>query len=163
MTMHQTLPAIATLAIAVGLQSPGAASPSAPIELSGQPAGQHRVIAMYANSGDLHSQTIPAQTFTTIDQATIQCPATTCTLALSAMQSIKSADSQGEWAIVGVVDGQNLLYSYQGFEPIASYLTGNWQGNYTVSEGTHIVTFQIYADVSVLFNVWSDSVNIITH
>ena len=152
MRISKISPAIAGLAIMVGLQSPGYAS-------------EHRVLSMYMNSGNANKQQVTSGTETTVDETTIQCRRDTCTLALSAMLEIHSADYQGEWGIVAMVDGQYVdspYGPYQGYEPIASYVTGSWQGNYTVSRGPHTVTFQIYPQISVLLDQWSDTVVITT-
>lgn len=152
MRINRIVPAIAGLVIAVGLQTPGFAI-------------EHEVLGMYVNSGDLNKLQVAPGTETTFDSTTIHCPKDTCTLALSAMLEIHSADYQGEWGIVAMVDGQYVdspYGPYQGFEPIASYVTGNWQGNYPVSRGPHTVTFQIYPQISVLLDQWSDTVIIAT-
>jgi hypothetical protein len=144
--------AIAGLAIVVGIQTPGFAS-------------EHEVLKMYVNSGDLNKLQVAPGTETTFDETTVTCPRDTCTLALSAMLEIHSADYPGEWGIVAMVDGQYVdspYGPYQGFEPIASYVTGSWQGNYLVSKGPHSVTFQIYPQISVLLDQWSDTVTITT-
>jgi hypothetical protein len=127
-------------------------------------AAEHHVLKVYTNAGNVGKQQVPAGVNTTLDQTTINCPRTTCTFILSAMQSIESADSQGEWAIVGQVDGIDVNGGapYQGFEPIASYVTGSWQGSYQVTQGVHTVTFAIYPMISVILNQWSDTVLITT-
>lgn len=152
MRINRIVPAIAGLAIAVGLQTPAVAL-------------EHEVLGMYVNSGNANALELAAGTETTLDETTINCPRDTCTLALSAMQEIVSAVSQGEWGIVAKVDG-NYVDSpygpYQGLLPIAYYVTGNWQGKYSVSKGPHTVTFQIYPSAQVQMLQWSDSVFITT-
>ena len=111
MRTNSIVPAIAGLAISVALQAPGFAS-------------EHEVLGVYVNSGDLNKLQVPPGTETTFDSTTIHCPRETCTLALSAMLEIHSADYQGEWGIVAMVDGQYVdspYGPYQGYEPIAKH------------------------------------------
>ena len=139
---------IAGVAVAVGFLSPGFAA-----------AGEHRVIDMYGNSGNANSREILPSVDTVVDQATITCPKATCTLALSAMQAIEDGDGTHEWAILAFVDGASVgPPNYQGFLPTNNYLTGNWQGKYTVNQGAHVVSFQIFGEAYFILDGWSDSV-----
>jgi predicted ribosomally synthesized peptide with SipW-like signal peptide len=69
------------------------------------PGGEHKVLDMYINAGNANEEEISPDVYTTVDQGTIDCVKTTCTLALSAMQETESADESGEWRIVALVDG----------------------------------------------------------
>jgi hypothetical protein len=158
--------ALATGAVLLSLTSPRTVHALGEQVICGlSTPGSAVVLGLYVNSGDLNKLQVPPGAETTFDSTTVHCPRGTCTLALSAMLEIHSADYQGEWGIVAMVDGQYVdspYGPYQGFEPIASYATGNWQGNYPVSRGPHTVTFQIYPQISVLLDQWSDSVFIAT-
>jgi hypothetical protein len=149
------VPAIVGMAIAVGVLSPGfAAAPNVA-------AGEHHVIAMYANGGNANSEEIQPSVDTVVDQATITCPKPTCTLALSAMQAIEDGDGTHEWAILAFVDGAEVgSPNYQGLLPINNYLTGNWQGSFAVSQGHHVVSFQIFGEANFILDSWSDSVTV---
>jgi hypothetical protein len=169
MTMHRCMPAAAGLALSLFASTPGmawedAATPPAGGTQQPLPAGEHKVVAIYANSGNGNGTQQLAVGYTTLDQTKITCPKTTCTLMLSGMQEIESADSQGEWQIYAQVDGHGVDDGvYQGYEPVSNfYLTGNWQGKYTVSQGTHTIDFETYVQVSALLDQWSDTVTITT-
>jgi hypothetical protein len=83
MSINKIVPAIAGLAIAIGPQAPGFAT-------------EHEVLGLYVNSGDLNKLQVPPGAETTFDSTTVHCPRETCTLALSAMLEIHSADYQGD-------------------------------------------------------------------
>jgi hypothetical protein len=152
-TMNTLIPAIAGLAIAVGLQTPGFAVEQKLF------AGEHKVIGMYVNAGNANSQEILPGVDTTVDQATISCPKATCTLALSAMLAIEDGDGAHEWQIVVLVDGKTVGSPlWQGVLPTNYYLTGSWQGKYVASKGSHVVTFQIYGASNFILDDWSDTV-----
>ena len=167
MTTNRIIPPAAGLAISMFFWAPGfAADDQAAIatEQSHQPlpAGEHKVVAIYANTGDPYQQ-LPLG-YTKVDHTTVTCPKASCTLVLSGMQEIVSADSQGEWQIYAQVDGHGVDAGvYQGYEPVPNfYLTGNWQGKYTVSQGVHTIDFETYLQVSVILVHWSDTVMITT-
>jgi len=128
------------------------------------PAGEHKVLEMYINAGNANEEEISPDVYTTVDQGTIDCVKSTCTLALSAMQETESADEAGEWRIVALVDGTAVDGGpWQGPVPLDNiYLIGNWQGMYAVSKGSHTVTFQIYSQASLQLDEWSDTVTITT-
>jgi hypothetical protein len=149
------VPAIAGLAIVGGVLSPGLAA------VPDVAAGEHHVIAMYANSGNANSEEILPSVDTVVDRATISCPKPTCTLVLSAMQAIEDGDGMHEWAILGFVDGIQVgSPNYQGFLPTNNYLSGNWQGSAAVSQGRHAVSFQIFGEANFILDSWSDSVTV---
>ena len=76
----------------------------------------------------------------------------------------ESADESGEWRIVVLVDGTDVDGGpWQGPVPLDNiYLVGNWQGAYSVTKGSHTVTFQIYSQASLQLDQWSDTVAITT-
>jgi hypothetical protein len=155
LAQRRVTPAILALAIAAGIQTPGYAA------MQNLLAGEHKVIGMYINAGNANQKQIAGGTDTTVDQAAIYCPQTSCTLALSAMQEVEDGDGTHEWQIIALVDGQNVGPQWQGILPTNYYITGNWQGKYAVAKGSHTVTFQIFGEApDFLLDSWADSVTI---
>jgi hypothetical protein len=135
----------------------------APVAYEQAFAAEQKVVAMYVNSGNANSEEIAPGVPTSVDQTTITCPKPTCTLALTAMQAIEDGNGSIEWSILATVDGNPVgSPNYQGFLPNNNYLTGNWQGNYAVRMGQHLVTFQIFGEANFILDSWSDTVAILT-
>ena len=94
---------------------------------------------------------------TTIDQQTVYCDYSSCTLAMSIMANVGQATCKNEWAIVGLVDGVSVDGG-----PLVDALpdggvtqTHGWQGIYTTPFGSHTLTFQLYLPCAANANQWS--------
>lgn len=141
----KVFPLVAAIAAAVAApgQSPAATSPS------------HKALYEVLNSGN-PGQTLSAG-FTTIDTESVKCSYSTCTVSMEIMQNVDKATCTDEWAIVGLVDGNSVDGGpYQNILPTSGkYQTRSWQGQYTMSQGTHTLAYQINLPCSANANQWS--------
>lgn len=161
--MTKTIALFAVLGLIAGSQAAGAAPPQAfaipgfKMQRPPLPAGEHKPFATYVNQLQANVS-VPAATFVDLDQATLTCPKPTCTLSLSAMQQVGVAQGSGRWAINVNVDSTTVNgAAFQGFIPVSNFAVGNWQGSYTVTQGTHTVTLQAYGEVDYIVPFWSDT------
>ncbi len=166
--MNRTIAALAGLAMMFCFQPPGLAAPSGPTFAPGfhqkprLPAGEHKAVATYVNSGNTPTH-IGIVTWTTLDEATVKCPKKTCTLAMTAMQTPGMASTEGApWGIVVLVDGSDVDGGpYQGVLPTTSYVTGNWQGQMAVAGGPHTITWQTVGGADYTMSQWADTATVL--
>jgi hypothetical protein len=124
------------------------------------PAGEHKIIGTYVNQFEANA-TVPANTFFTLDQTTLSCPKPTCTLWMTMMQQVGAPSGSGRWAVNVNVDGTTVNGAvFQGFIPPSNFAVGNWQGEVSVTQGTHTVTFQTYGEVAYVAPFWADSASV---
>jgi hypothetical protein len=96
--------------------------------------------------------------YTTMETATVQCNGGSgCMLSMRIMSNIGNAHCTGQWAIVGLIDGNSVDGGpFQDVVGNNQYThTGTWQGAIQVGEGTHTVTFQLNVPCTVKANQWS--------
>jgi hypothetical protein len=95
--------------------------------------------------------------YSTIEQASVYCGYSRCTFGLSMMANVGTATCKSEWAIVGLVDGNYVDGGplLETFPNAGKTQTHVWQGVYTVSSGSHTITFQVYLPCSANVNQWS--------
>ena len=126
----------------------------------GAPAGAaqlHKVKQVILDAGN------PGKTlstgYTTLEQTTIQCTiGFDCTLAMRIMANVGQATCKGEWAVVGLVDGNTVDGGplVEALPSAGNTQTNIWQGMYTIlGTTTHKVTFQLYLPCSANLNQWS--------
>ena len=134
--------------LATTISSAQAKSPSAPTV-------RHKFTYAVIESGNL-GKTL-AKGYTTVEQATVYCYYSACTLGLSIMANVGEATCKSEWAIVGLVDG-----NYVDGGPLVESLPNSgetqshvWQGVYRVGAGNHTISFQLYLPCSANANQWS--------
>lgn len=98
-----------------------------------------------------------ASGYTTVEHKDIWCGYSTCTFAMSIMANVGEATCKGEWAIVGLVDGNSVDGGplLEALPNAGSTQTHMWQGIYTAYEGYHNVEFQLYLPCSANANQWS--------
>lgn len=117
----------------------------------------HTVLGAILQSGN-PGQTL-SQGYTTIDTESMQCVYSEgCTLGMTIMSAVSKATcTQKEWAIVALVDGNSVDGG-----PFVDSLPGsgktqtrNWEGAYTVSNGTHTITFELYVPCPTTADQWS--------
>ncbi len=115
MRIEKIIPAVATLALAMGFQGHALAagrSTTAVAERQVQPPNnlavpKHTVLLTYANAGI--GDAVPALTFTDVDSYKVSCKKPTCMLEISAMmQATFSDDATKPWAIPVWVDGNSV-------------------------------------------------------
>lgn len=115
----------------------------------------HKVLSTVLDSGN------PGQTlsggYTTMETAGVKCTYSTCTVSMQIMASVGKATCTSEWAIIGLVDGNSVDGGpYQNQLPSnGKYQARTWQGQYTISNGSHTVAFQIYLPCSANAYQWS--------
>jgi hypothetical protein len=169
MQIKKLVPAVATLALAMGVQGhalAGGRSTTAVSERQVQPpdsraVAKHTVLLTYANAGIGGS--VDALTFTDVDSYKVNCKKPTCMLEITTMQQATfSDDSTKPWAIPVWVDGNSVDGGpYVG--ALSSFaVMGNWQGRYAVTEGVHTVLFQTYGQANYSIGHWADSVTVTT-
>jgi hypothetical protein len=73
------------------------------------------------------------------------------------MSSISEATCQGEWSIIGLVDGNSVDGGpFEGSLPASGLeRTGTWQGLYRTGSGNHTLSFQLHVPCSVNAGQWS--------
>jgi len=169
MRIAKIIPAVATLALAMGFQGHALAagrSITAVAERQVQPPNnlavpKHTVLLTYANAGI--GGAVPALTFTDVDSYKVSCKKPTCMLEISAMmQATFSDDATKPWAIPVWVDGNSVDGGpYVG--TLSSFaVMGNWQGRVAVTQGNHTVLFQTYGQANYSMGHWADTVTVTT-
>lgn len=96
--------------------------------------------------------------YTTIEHQEVWCGSySSCTIAMSIMANVGEATCREEWEIVGLVDGNSVDGGTQlDVLPLAGNTqTRTWQGVYSVAEGYHTVSFELYLPCSANANQWS--------
>jgi hypothetical protein len=147
MDLRNLVPFVAAMA-ATGIACSHASEPSAATT-------EHLLKSVILESGN------PGNTLTkgysSIEQASVYCGYSVCTLGMRIMSNVGTATCKSEWAIVGLVDG-----NYVDGGPLLESLpnagetqTHVWQGMYTVGVGNHTITFQLYLPCSANANQWS--------
>jgi hypothetical protein len=99
-----------------------------------------------------------AKGYTTLETATMQCERLGgCMISMRIMSAISEATCKGQWAIVGLVDGNSVDGGpYQeGLPPSGETHTGTWQGAIQVKDGTHTVAFQLNVPCPATADQWS--------
>jgi hypothetical protein len=147
MDLRIFVPFVAAMA-ATGIACAHASEPSAATT-------RHHPKSIILESGNL-GKTL-TKGYSNIEQASVYCGYSVCTLGLSMMSNVGTATCKSEWAIVGLVDG-----NYVDGGPLVESLpnagetqTHIWHGVYTVGVGNHTITFQLYLPCSANANQWS--------
>jgi hypothetical protein len=127
----------------------------------------HDIVKVYLASG-VGRQHLPT-TGAVIDKTQVECPhsVTSCTLALSAMDSVCVRVGGGirEWQIIVMVDGQRVDQQQlwqPGYVNGRSCATGTWQGTYPVAPGPHEVELVTAPLSSVEQGPWSVNYTVTT-
>ena len=138
----------AAVTVATGIACAHASEPSADTTI-------HHQKNLILESGNL-GKTL-TKGYTTIEQASMYCGYSSCTIGMSIMSNVGTATCKSEWAIVGLVDG-----NYVDGGPLLESLpnagetqTHVWHGVYTVGAGSHTISFQLYLPCSANANQWS--------
>ena len=144
MITNRILPIAAGVAVALAAPTTAPASSTT-----------HKVLNTILESGNT-GQTL-ATGYTTMETATDKCGYSSCTVSMEIMANVGKSTCSGEWAIVGLVDGNSVDGGpYQsGLPGSGKYQTRDWQGQYTVSSGSHTFAFQIYVPCPVNAYQWS--------
>ena len=120
-------------------------------------AQPHKITHVVLDAGN-PGETLSAG-YSTIKQSTVPCSYyNTCTLAMRIMANVGQATCNGEWAIVGLVDGNTVDGGplVEALPSAGNTQTNIWQGMYTIlGTTTHKVTFQLYLPCSANLNQWS--------
>ena len=88
----------------------------------------------------------------------IQCPYFNgCTFAMRIMANVGQATCKGEWAIVGLVDGNSVDGGplVEALPSTGNTQTNVWQGVYSAGAATHTITFELYLPCPANANQWS--------
>ena len=123
----------------------------------GDAAQPHKITHVVLDAGN------PGETlssgYSTVEQATVPCSYyNTCTLAMRIMANVGQATCKGEWAIVGLVDGNSVDGGplVEALPSVGNTQTNVWQGTYTIlGTTTHKIAFQLYLPCSANLNQWS--------
>ncbi|HLY05795.1 MAG TPA: hypothetical protein VKR31_08620 [Rhizomicrobium sp.] len=121
----------------------------------GVAAVSHTIKRVVLQAGNVN-RTLPSG-YTTIEHRDVWCGYMTCTFAMSIMANVGEATCKGEWAIVGLVDGNSVDGGplLEALPNAGNTQTHTWQGIYAVDEGYHNVQFQLYLPCSANANQWS--------
>src|SRR5690242_20602593 len=98
--------------------------------------------------------------YSTIEQTTVRCSYyNTCTIAMRIMANVGQATCKGEWAIVGLVDGNSVDGGplVEALPSAGNTQTNVWQGAYYTGSATetHTITFELYVPCPANANQWS--------
>lgn len=99
-----------------------------------------------------------ASGYTTIEQENVSCGHYgTCRFAMSIMANVGEGTCTGEWAIIGLVDGNSVDGGplLEALPKAGNTQTHIWQGVYSTGSGYHTITFQLYLPCSANANQWS--------
>jgi hypothetical protein len=152
----------ASAAYAVPATTPGSASHA------GQPVSAatsaHKLASVTIDSGDPISAL--AAGYTEIDATTVKCTKPTCTIAVGiTAQAGNQAVAQVPWAACAVVDGNFAPNGcpFLGELPTDNtYVTGATTQTFSVTKGTHAVSFDIYVTSAATAGVYDVQYELLT-